>query len=81
MFIGRYRVLVPESNSWTRRVVPIGRRKEMTKPEAKSKLRLMLDEMGVNKDINLLKGFGPGQTFKQKAARWEESWRRGTYGD
>jgi len=73
MFIGRYRVLIPESQKWSRRAVPIGRRKEMTKPEAKRKLRLMLDAMDVNKDINLLKGFGPGKTFKQKAARWEET--------
>jgi len=32
MFIGRYRVLIPESQKWARRAVPIGRRKEMTKP-------------------------------------------------
>ena len=73
MFIGRYRVLIPESQKWARRAVPIGRRKEMTKPEARRKLRLLLDEMSVNKDASLMKAFGPGETFKQKATRWENT--------
>jgi len=71
MFIGRYRMRNPQG-SWTRKAIPIGRRKEMTKPQAERKLRLLLDEMGVNKDAAILRAFNPSKTFGQKAAEWEK---------
>src|SRR5260370_15372557 len=64
---------VCSSDLWTRKSIPIGRRKEMTKPEARRKLRLLLDEMGVNKDASLLRASNLGETFQQKATRWENT--------
>ena len=52
MYVGRYRVRDPEAQNWIRKSLVIGPRKEMKKPEAKRKLKLMLDEMGINKDAN-----------------------------
>lgn len=71
MYVGRYRVRNPETCEWTRKSILIGRRKDMTRPEAKRKLRLMLDQIGINKDVSLLWSLSPGETFKQKATRWE----------
>ena len=73
MYVGRYRVRDPETQNWIRKSLVIGPRKEMKKPEAKRNLKLMLDEMGINKDASILRAFSPGETFKQKATRWENT--------
>jgi len=74
MYVGRYRMRDPETQKWLRKAIPIGPRKEMTKPEAKRKLRELLEQMGVNKTSTLLRSLGgPGETFKQKATRWENT--------
>jgi integrase len=74
MYVGRYRVINPETQKWIRKSLVIGPRKNMTKPEAKRKLREMLEQLGVNKTCTLLRSLGgPGETFKQKATRWENT--------
>jgi len=65
MYVGRYRVRDPESLKRIRKSLVIGPRKEMTKPEAKRKLREMLEQMGVNKTSTLLRSLGgPGETVQ-----------------
>lgn len=51
----------------------IGRRKEMTKPPAKRKLRLLVDEMASNKDAAVLRAFDRTTTCKERDTKWEET--------
>lgn len=72
LYVGRYRVRNADGK-WSRKAIPIGRRKEMTKPQAERKLRLMLDEIGVNKDATIIGAINPMKTFREKAAEWERT--------
>jgi len=75
MYVGRYRIRQPGSDGWTRKAVYIGPRREMTKPEARRKLRQILDQLGVNQDTNLMRSIqtAPSETFKQRVDWWEKN--------
>jgi len=74
MYVGRYRVRQPGQDNWTRKAIPIGPRREMTKPEARRKLRQILDQLGVNQDTNLMRSVSPAaETFKQRVEWWEKN--------
>lgn len=73
MWHGRYYEDVPGQVARVRKSVAIGMRKEMTKPEAKRKLQLMLSEMGVNTSSHLERSLKPVQTFTEYADWWEKN--------
>lgn len=64
---GRYYEDVPGQLSRRRRSIPIGLKGEMTKPEARRKLRAMLEEMGINTAAHLERSLKPVQTFSEHA--------------
>jgi integrase len=72
MWKGRYYEDVSGQADRVRKSLLIGPRSEMTKPEAKRKLRTLLEEMGINSASHLDRAIKPVQLFKQKAAWWEE---------
>ena len=43
----------------------------MTKPEARRKLRVILDELGVNTEAHLVKAINPVETFQQRFDWWK----------
>src|SRR5260370_1073915 len=45
----------------------------MPKPEGRGRVRLLLGEMGVNKEVGLVRVSNLGETFQQKATRWENT--------
>jgi len=45
----------------------------MTKPEAKRKLRTLLEEMGINSEAHLIRATRVGHTFAQEAEWWKEN--------
>jgi len=63
---GRYYEDVSGEENRIRRSVQIGPRKEMTKPEAKRRLRSLLEEVGVNSSAHLNRAINPVETFAQK---------------
>jgi len=63
---GRFYVDVPGEEKRARKSIPIGPRKEMTKPEAKRRLRSLLEEVGVNSSAHLNRAINPVETFAQK---------------
>ncbi len=70
---GRYYEDVPNQTTRVRRSVQIGPRKEMTKPEAKRKLRALLEEMGINSSAHLDRAINPVETLAQKVQWWEDN--------
>ena len=70
---GRFYCDVPGQDKRVRRSIAIGPRKEMTKPEAKRKLRSLLEQMGINTEAHLDHAIKPVETFAQKAKWWEEN--------
>ena len=70
---GRYYVDVPGLEERVRKSMPIGRVKDMTKPQAKRKLTEMLNEMGVNSSAHLDRALQPIRTFAEEAKWWEEN--------
>ena len=73
MWHGRFYCDVSGQVERVRKSIAIGPRKEMTKPEAKRKLRSLLEEMGVNTEAHLDHAITPVETFAQKAKWWEEN--------
>jgi len=73
MWHGRYRVDDPIQNERRKASVPIGPIKEMTKTEAKRKLRSMLEEMGLNADDHFVRLQASVKTFASHAAWWREN--------
>ena len=73
MWHGRYYADVPGSEKRTRASVPIGPIKEMTKTEAKRKLRTMLEQMGLNADDHLVRLETNARTFSTLAEWWREN--------
>jgi integrase len=70
---GRYYVDVPGQIERVRRSVPIGLVIEMTKPEAKRKLRSMLEQQGLNSAETFVQTVRPGRTFAEQAQWWQEN--------
>jgi len=73
MWHGRYRVDDPGQSERRRSSVPIGPVKEMTKTEAKRKLRSMLEEMGLNADDHFVRLEASVKTFASHAAWWRDN--------
>ncbi len=53
--------------------MPLGPIEQLTKPEAKRKLRDLLEQSGVNTEAHLLQAINARQTFKQESAWWREN--------
>lgn len=73
---GRYLVDVPGSDKRVYRSVLVGMSKgeqAMTKPEAKLKLKNLIQEQGINTEAHLVRSLSPVQTFSQKVTYWEEN--------
>jgi integrase len=68
---GRYYIDVAGSTTRARKSVAIGRCDEMTKPEARRKLAVMLHELGVNDNSYLDKALTPVKLFSEQAEWWE----------
>jgi len=73
MWHGRYYEDVCGQFKRKRKSVPIGLKDQMTKPEARRKLRAMLEELGVNTSAHLERSLKPVQTFSQYADWWEKN--------
>jgi integrase len=68
---GRYYIDVAGSTTRARKSVAIGHCDEMTKPEARRKLAVMLHELGVNDNSYLEKALTPVKLFSEQAEWWE----------
>ena len=68
---GRYYIDVAGSTKRARKSVAIGHCDKMTKPEARRKLAVMLNELGVNDNSYLEKALTPVKLFSEHAAWWE----------
>lgn len=73
MWHGRYYEDVSGQDIRKRKSIPIGLKGQMTKPEARRRLRAMLEEMGINTSAHLERSLKPVQTFEQYANWWEKS--------
>ena len=73
MWHGRYWVDLPDGESRRRASVSLGSIKTMKKPEAKRKLRAILQEMGLNDDTHLQRVEVGARTFGTEAAWWKEN--------
>lgn len=71
MWHGRYYVDVQDRRK--RVSVPLGPIDQFTKPQAKRKLRDLLEQSGVNTEAHLLQAIGMSQTFSQEAAWWRQN--------
>lgn len=56
-----------------RKSVPLSPVDELTKPEAKRKLRELLGELGVNTEAHLLQAMNVSRTFEQESAWWRQN--------
>jgi integrase len=70
---GRYYIDVAGSTKRARKSVAIGHSDEMTKPEARRKLAVMLNDLGVNDNSYLEKALTPVKLFSEHAAWWESN--------
>src|SRR5579863_8646801 len=73
MWHGRYYVDDPSTEKRRRASLPIGPVKEVTKTEAKRKLRTMLERMGLNDDAHLDRLETDVKTFASMAEWWREN--------
>ncbi len=71
MWHGRYYVDLHDRRK--RVSVPLGSINQLTKPEAKRKLRELLEQSGVNAEAHLLQALRVSQTFSQEAAWWRQN--------
>lgn len=69
-WVGRFYVDVPHQSSRVRKAVVLGLKKEMTKPQAKIKLKGMLSEEGVNTPEHLERSLRLPTTFDDVADLW-----------
>jgi integrase len=53
--------------------VPLGKIGELTKPEAKRKLRDLIGQLGVNTEAHLLQAMNGCKTFEQESAWWRQN--------
>ena len=68
---GRYYIDIAGSTRRARKSVAIGHSDEMTKPEARRKLAVMLNDLGVNDNSYLEKALTPVKLFSEHAEWWE----------
>ena len=73
MWHGRYYVDVPGQERRRKASVPLGSIHTMKKPQAKRKLRALLEEMGLNSDSHLVRTEAETRTFGSEAAWWKEN--------
>lgn len=73
MWHGRYYVDLPNKEERRRVSVPLGSVLTMKKPEAKRRLRAMLQEMGLNDDTHLERTETGAKTFSSEAEWWKEN--------
>jgi integrase len=73
MWHGRYYVDVPGEEKRRKASVPLGSIHTMRKPEAKRKLRALLEEMGLNSDSHLARTEAGVKTFGSEATWWQEN--------
>jgi integrase len=73
MWHGRYYVDIPGEESRRRASVSLGSIHTMKKPEAKRKLRALLEGMGLNEDSHLERTQAGAKTFGSEAAWWKEN--------
>src|SRR6267143_5365325 len=73
MWHGRYYVDIPGEEKRRKASVPLGSTHTMKKPEAKRKLRTLLEEMGLNEDTHLERREAGARTFASEAAWWKEN--------
>lgn len=71
MWHGRYYVDVPGEEQRRRVSVPLGSVHTIKKPEAKRKLRALLEQMGINKDTHLERTEAEAKTFAAEAEWWK----------
>jgi integrase len=70
-WVGRYYVDVPEQTARVRKAIVLGMKNELTKPQAKNKLRELLFVEGVNTSQHLERALRPATTFGQICDLWE----------
>jgi integrase len=70
-WVGRFYVDVPGQTRRVRKAVVLGLKSELTKPQARLKLRTMLSDEGVNTPEHLERSLRPAITFNDVADQWE----------
>jgi integrase len=70
-WVGRFYIDVPGQTNRVRKAVVLGMKGEITKPEAKLKLKMMLSDEGVNTPEHLERALKPPTTFDEIADLWE----------
>jgi hypothetical protein len=70
-WVGRYYVDVPDQTNRVRKAVVLGMKTEITKPQAKLKLKSMLSDEGVNTPEHLERSLRPATVFNAVADLWE----------
>jgi integrase len=70
---GRYYVDVVGQDERKRVSVPLGSTDSMTKPEAKRRLRAMLEENGINTEAHFIRTTRPGRSFAEEAEWWKDN--------
>ena len=70
-WVGRYYVDVPDQTNRVRKAVVLGMKNEITKPQAKLKLKTMLSDEGVNTPEHLERSLRPATVFNTVADLWE----------
>ena len=73
MWHGRYYVDVLGQDKRKRVSLPLGSTDSMTKPEAKRKLRTMLEENGINTEAHFIRTTQPGRSFAQEVEWWKDN--------
>lgn len=73
MWHGRYYVDVPGQELRRRVSVPLGSVHQIKKPEAKRKLRTLIEELGLNQDSHLERTEVGAKTFASESAWWREN--------
>jgi integrase len=73
MWHGRYYADVAGQENRRKVSVPLGSVHSMKKPEAKRKLRTLLQELGLNEDSHLERFSANARTFTEEASWWREN--------
>jgi len=73
MWHGRYYADISGQPERKRMSVPLGSIQSMTKPEAKRKLRALLEGMGINSEAHLFRATRAVRSFAEEADWWKEN--------
>jgi hypothetical protein len=74
-WVGRFYVDVPGQSKRVRKAVVLGMKNEITKSQAKLKLKTMLSDEGVNTPEHFERSLRPATTFDAVADEWERKSR------